>query len=846
MSNTKTIAKNTAWYGLETSINIFVTMFTSIAIARTLGPTKMGDLIYVIWISGVVTSLGSLGIPATMRKYMAEFLGKGDRGTARYVYIQTLLLQMGMATLATAGVIVWVLTDARADYRLAAILVALSMWPAMVNTISGQANMAAEQLSANLPASIVSILAYLVAIIATVVFKWGLVGVGGSMLFMRCIDFLVRIIPTARRILGWETEHIHPEGLQRRMMMFAWQSIVSTLIALVVWERSELFLLKHLCSDIRQIAFYSVAFSMAERLLLSASIFGGAIGSTIFAQYGRDKSKLPALAASAFRYLALTSIPLHFIFTALAVPLLSLLYGKAYNGAAAVVTLAPLLCLPKAFMVPINVLLQSMEKQKYLIAATLLAGVVDIGVAWSLIGAHGAVGACIGSGAAQVTAIGMMWAIGIHLLKIKLPWIPLAKITVASIVAALVAHIIAMRLHPILGLLLGGTASLIVLLGLFYILRVVEPADRDRFRTITQLLPKPLARRMDSLLLLLVPAAPVRSGQNGAPENHPKDISASQAQPLTVTEDGHREYEQDEDLTISVVIPAYNAERYIRRCLESVFTQTLKPMEVIVVDDGSADSTAVLARKLGARVITKQNGGPAAARNTGINSTTGRWIAMLDADDYWDPEKLERQVAALRPGAVLVYCGARVFDECGSRGMMSAADPTQVKEMLRYRNPITTSTVLARRDALQLVKGFREDVSGVEDWDLWMRMRSTGEYVGIDSALAHYYVSSQGYSVNAERTLRALELIMEETLLDGLKGFERWAWRRRIRSMQLSSAGLIARENGFKGELRYMIQAVWQWPSPWWLPERILLLVVTLRNRVFSQAKANRITPDSV
>jgi hypothetical protein len=178
--------------------------------------------------------------------------------------------------------------------------------------------------------------------------------------------------------------------------------------------------------------------------------------------------------------------------------------------------------------------------------------------------------------------------------------------------------------------------------------------------------------------------------------------------------------------------------------------------------------------------------------------------------------------------------------------MISATDPTQVKEMLRYRNPITTSTVLARRDALQLVKGFREDVSGVEDWDLWMRMRSTGEYVGIDSVLAHYYVSSHSYSVNAERTLRALELIMEGTLLDGLKGFDRWAWRRRIRSVQLSSAGLIARENGFKGELRYMMQAVWLWPSPWWLPERILLLLVSVRNWMFSPGKSNRIPPNSV
>src|ERR1700744_897540 len=107
MSNTKTIARNSGWYGLETAINFVVTLFTSIAIARTLGPTKMGYIIYVIWISSVVSSLGAIGIPATTRKYMAEFLGGGDRGTARFIYTRTLLLQVTMATLVTAGLLFW-------------------------------------------------------------------------------------------------------------------------------------------------------------------------------------------------------------------------------------------------------------------------------------------------------------------------------------------------------------------------------------------------------------------------------------------------------------------------------------------------------------------------------------------------------------------------------------------------------------------------------------------------------------------------------------------------------------------------------------------------------------------
>jgi O-antigen/teichoic acid export membrane protein len=503
MSNTKTIAKNTGWYGLESAIGFIVTLFTSIAIARILGPSKMGYIIYVSWIASVVSSLGGIGIPATTRKYMAEFLGMGDRGTARYIYIRTLLLQVAMATLATGGIVFWVIKDTRHEYTLASVLVALSIWPAMVNFISAQANVATEELSRNLPASVISILVFFVVIAATVVLKWGVVGVGAAMLLMRAVDFFVRFFPTMKCILAWETAHVRPTGLTRRMTTFAWQSVASMIVALIVWERSEFFLLKSLCADIRQVAYYSVAFSMAERLLISASIFGSAAGATIFAQYGRDRSRLPDIVATSFRYLVLTSIPLHVISAALAVPALLLLYGNQYNGAAMVVTLAPLLCMPKAFISPVQSLLQSVERQSLVIAATILAGVVDIGIAWYLIPAHGAVGACIGSGAAQVLAVGTMWAIGIYLFKVRLPWVQAGKVGVISIVASLTAHYIAVQLTPLWGILWGGSAALIVLLALFYLMRVLEPEDRDRFATLTRMLPKSMAIPVNAFLLVL-------------------------------------------------------------------------------------------------------------------------------------------------------------------------------------------------------------------------------------------------------------------------------------------------------------------------------------------------------
>lgn len=504
MSNTKTIARNTGWFGVENILSSVVGLVSSIAIARALGPSKLGYIIYVMWIANVVSSLGSLGIPATTRKYMAEFIGMGDSGTARYIYFRTLLLQIGMATLATGGILLWVLSDANAEYKLASVLIVLSIWPSMVNSISAMANTATEELSRNLPASVISTLTYFMLIAATLVLKWGVLGVGLAFFSMRAVDFLVRFFPALNRVLAWDTAHVQPVGLSKRMMTFAWQSVASMIVALIVWNRSEVILLKYLCSDIRQIAYYSLAFSMAEQLLLSATVFGAAASATIFVQIGRDQSKLPALTASSFRYLALTSIPLHFIAAALAVPALLLFYGNQYRGAVMVVMLAPLLCLPKAFIGPVQSLLQSAERQSFVILATVLAGSVDIGVAWYLIRAHGAVGACIGSGAAQVTAVGIMWAISIHLYKVQLPWLQVAKITIISTLAALTAYVIAIQMAPVWGILCGGCAALIVLFSLFYVMRVLEPEDQSRFKILTGMMPTSIARPVNTVLLMLV------------------------------------------------------------------------------------------------------------------------------------------------------------------------------------------------------------------------------------------------------------------------------------------------------------------------------------------------------
>ncbi len=285
-------------------------------------------------------------------------------------------------------------------------------------------------------------------------------------------------------------------------------------------------------------------------------------------------------------------------------------------------------------------------------------------------------------------------------------------------------------------------------------------------------------------------------------------------------------------VNISVVIPAYNAAHFLPRCLKSVFAQTLAPAEIIVVDDGSTDDTADVAKKLGACVVSRPNGGLSAARNTGVRSSSSDWIALLDADDLWSPDKLRLQAERVQDDTVLVYTGIRSFDDTGVRQVSIADRSEVVREKLQYCNPIAPSTVLARRDALARDGGFREDIRACEDWEMWVRLKRLGSFAFVPDAVTDYYVSPSSMSANPKRMLDAMEQILATTLVADLAGPARWMWARRVRATQLYSAALIARDNRLKGEVAYILRSLIAWPSPFWEPHRFPGLGVSLRNQL--------------
>jgi glycosyltransferase involved in cell wall biosynthesis len=198
---------------------------------------------------------------------------------------------------------------------------------------------------------------------------------------------------------------------------------------------------------------------------------------------------------------------------------------------------------------------------------------------------------------------------------------------------------------------------------------------------------------------------------------------------------------------VSVVIPCFNGARFLREAIDGALAQTYGDVEVLVADDGSTDESVAIVASYGDRVrgLRQANAGPSAARNLALRSATGDYVALLDADDRFHPEKLARQVEALRarPDASIVHCGWRFVDADG-RELPERGWPRlegDVLDRLILGNLVHPVSVLLRRSTVDDVGGFDERCPVNEDWDLFLRAGRRGaRWACVDEALCDYRI----------------------------------------------------------------------------------------------------------
>jgi glycosyltransferase involved in cell wall biosynthesis len=210
---------------------------------------------------------------------------------------------------------------------------------------------------------------------------------------------------------------------------------------------------------------------------------------------------------------------------------------------------------------------------------------------------------------------------------------------------------------------------------------------------------------------------------------------------------------------VSIVVPAFNAERFIEETIDSVLAQTHRDWELVVVDDGSTDDTASVVQRVDdARIRLVQiphSGLPAVARNRGIAESRAPHVAFLDADDLWRPEKLAHQLEMLaaRPEVGLVHCAAEVLDDPQAPVATPGDDEEPLLIRLLETNFIYNSSVLVRRSVLDEHGVFDTDpgLRGTEDFELWLRLAVVVEFAYVPEPLLLYRVHTGGLSADQPR-----------------------------------------------------------------------------------------------
>jgi glycosyltransferase involved in cell wall biosynthesis len=309
--------------------------------------------------------------------------------------------------------------------------------------------------------------------------------------------------------------------------------------------------------------------------------------------------------------------------------------------------------------------------------------------------------------------------------------------------------------------------------------------------------------------------------------------------------------------TIDVIIPAYNASTYIKETINSVLQQSLLPSRIIVIDDGSTDRTVEIVKTIESNLITLikvKNGGVSRARNVGIAASKADFIAFLDADDLWMPEKLEKQIKALEASksAGIAYTGTSLIDAEGKDIPNSTGEPyiegNVFTDILFYERPIygSASSVMVKRKILDFSGYFDEHLNYSEDVDLWVRLAAISQFTFTSDVLVKIRQHNQSATRQHNKN-RKVEILAQHLLY-----LNKWAGKlelpQHLIELQLKRIILLFLDKNYRfGDLLKFIERV-QKDSPYLaksfgkntfhiLLRMIYIILKSLPGRIFRKLK---------
>lgn len=504
-SNAHVVGRNFIFMGLEVVITIVCTLLTTIVIARVIGPTRLGYFNLVLWLTTITCSVGSLGIPLTTFKYMGEFLGGGQKELARAVFFFNLWAQTAIAAALTAISMIAVLTIVDPEYRVCSALLVLSMMPNMVTFVPSQANCAAEDAAINTRGTLAAAIVYTIAVAVSLLLGWNLNGIAAGVLIYRTAELIVKIVPVLQSMNTVRRVPL-PMDIRKRMFSFSGLSTGLMILQIVIWDRSDIIFLKLLQPDIRQLAFFSVCFSVTERLMRVPQTFANALSATQMAEYGRDKDRLFRMTSEASTYVLMGALPMLVGVACIGGPFVRVMYGSQYLAAIPVFIVVALFSIPKAVLTTAMTLLYSAEDLGYILKWGCVAALINVVIDVVLIPSHGAIGAAWANGIAQTFAALTIWGRVLlrYPVRINMPvLLRLAATTIAM--AVVVLGIVAMPLSAVMKLSVAIPAGAIVFIITSRLFMVLQKDDRRRLLMLSASLPSRVGPSFARLVDFLIP-----------------------------------------------------------------------------------------------------------------------------------------------------------------------------------------------------------------------------------------------------------------------------------------------------------------------------------------------------
>jgi O-antigen/teichoic acid export membrane protein len=498
------ILHNSFWYGLETILETIVFLGTSIAVARYLGPAKLGYFSYINFFVMIVTRTSGTGLSTATRKYMSEFIALDRMGTARAVYNLAHRYQLIGAVSITALGLAGTLIFGDPHYRLMSSILILAIIPGLMSWVPAQANQALQDVSNNTLSAFGYIAVYASIIGLTLHFHWDLVGIAAASLIGRTVEVFLRTIPLNAKLRQLPLDSLESD-IVRRIRRFCIQAVGIQLLMSVVWDRSEMVFLRAF-STLEQTAFYSISFTLANNLLMFPRIFGSATGIALMAEAIKDPKRVDSIVRNSCRYLLLIVLPVNLGAAAITLPAINLAYGARYLGAVPVLMIASIMAIPRAFQGIPELLIRTGDLQNRLLVWYGLTGIVNIALDYFLIPRYGAVGAAWGNGLSQSFGVIVIWLQATRFYAFSFPMQSAIRLFFASSIMAVVAFFVSHAIPGLPGPIIAVLMAIPVYIVLLKLFHGLDSSDRIRLMPIGNRLPRPVRHAYLATLKFITPA----------------------------------------------------------------------------------------------------------------------------------------------------------------------------------------------------------------------------------------------------------------------------------------------------------------------------------------------------